>query len=32
MSKLYEKLLNHDYSPDEMGECIAEARKDPGTG
>lgn len=29
MSKLYEKLLNHDYSPDEMGECIAEARRIP---
>lgn len=31
MSKLYEKLLNHDYSPDEMGECIAEAIKATGS-
>lgn len=31
MSKLYEKLLNHDYSPDEMGECIAEAMKTTGS-
>ncbi|MGE5349453.1 MAG: deoxyribose-phosphate aldolase [Actinomycetota bacterium] len=30
MSKLYKKLLNHDYSPGEMGECIAEAKKLPG--
>ena len=26
MTKLYEKLLNHDYSPGEMGECINEAK------
>lgn len=25
MTKLYKKLLNHDYSPGEMGECITEA-------
>lgn len=25
MTKLYRKLLNHDYSPGEMGECITEA-------
>lgn len=25
MTKLYRKLLNHDYSPGEMGECISEA-------
>ncbi len=31
MSKLYEKLQNHDYSPGEMDECIAEARKAPVT-
>jgi len=31
MSKLYKKLLNHDYSPGEMGECIAEAKRMPGT-
>ena len=31
MSKLYVKLLNHDYSPDEMGECIAEAIKATGS-
>ncbi len=30
MSKLYKKLLNHDYSPGEMGECIAEAKRMPG--
>jgi deoxyribose-phosphate aldolase len=30
MSKLYEKLLNHDYSPDEMAECIEEAGRIPG--
>jgi deoxyribose-phosphate aldolase len=30
MSKLYEKLLNHDYSPDEMAECMEEARRVPG--
>ncbi|MCU0457524.1 MAG: deoxyribose-phosphate aldolase [Bacteroidales bacterium] len=30
MSKLYKKLLNHDYFPGEMGECIAEAKKLPG--
>ncbi|TNF40727.1 MAG: deoxyribose-phosphate aldolase [Bacteroidetes bacterium] len=30
MSKLYKKLLNHDYSPGEMGECIAEAKRIPG--
>jgi len=29
MSKLYKKLLNHDYSPGEMGECIAEAKRMP---
>ncbi len=29
MTKLYKKLLNHDYSPGEMDECIAEARKTP---
>jgi deoxyribose-phosphate aldolase len=27
MTKLYRKLLNHDYSPGEMGECVAEARR-----
>lgn len=27
MTKLYEKLLNHDYSPGEMGECINEAQR-----
>jgi len=26
MTKLYKKLLNHDYSPGEMGESIAEAK------
>ena len=31
MSKLYKKLLNNDYSPGEMGECIAEAKRTPGT-
>jgi len=31
MSKLYKKLLNNDYSPGEMGECIAEAKMTPGT-
>jgi deoxyribose-phosphate aldolase len=31
MSKLYKKLLNHDYSPGEMGECIAEAKRMPVT-
>lgn len=25
MTKLYKKLLNHDYSPGEMAECITEA-------
>ena len=27
MTKLYKKLLNHDYSAGEMGECITEAGK-----
>ncbi len=27
MTKLYKKLLNHDYSPGEMGECITEAER-----
>ncbi|MDX9771824.1 MAG: deoxyribose-phosphate aldolase [Bacteroidales bacterium] len=27
MTKLYRKLLNNDYSPGEMGECVTEARK-----
>jgi len=27
MTKLYTKLLNHDYSPGEMGECVAEAKR-----
>jgi deoxyribose-phosphate aldolase len=31
MSKLYKKLLNHDYSPGEMGECITEAKRMPAT-
>jgi len=31
MTKLYRKLLNHDYSPGEMGECITEARRMTGS-
>lgn len=31
MTKLYRKLLNHDYSPGEMGECITEARRITGS-
>lgn len=31
MTKLYKKLLNHDYSPGEMGECITEARRMTGS-
>ena len=27
MTKLYRKLLNHDYSPGEMAECVTEARR-----
>ena len=30
MSKLYKKLFINDYSPGEMGECIAEAKRMPG--
>ncbi len=31
MTKLYRKLLNYDYSPGEMGECITEARRMTGS-